>query len=234
MAFGPSLFRFLRDLKRHNNREWFEKNRPRYVADVETPMLEFIREVGERLPAVCPGYVADPRRSGGSMFRIYRDTRFSADKSPYKTWLAARFGHRSARKRGDTAGAHAPAFYLHLGIDECYGGGGIYHADTPALIRIRQRIVAHPKAWSAVLASGVVVEGDALKRPPVGFDPKHRFIEDLKRKDLYSLTEFRQTEVTAARFIDRYMKACAEAAPLVEFLAAAVLPAAGAPTRVSG
>jgi uncharacterized protein (TIGR02453 family) len=220
MSFGPGLFAFLRDLKRHNNREWFEDNRPRYVADVEAPMLAFIREVGERLPAVCPGFVADPRRSGGSMFRIYRDTRFSADKTPYKTWLAARFGHRKTRKAA--TGPHAPSFYLHLAVDESYGGGGIYHADTPTLTRIRQRIVSHPEAWSAVLKSGVELQGDTLKRPPAGFDKTHRFIEDLKRKDLYGLTAFTRAEVTSSRFIDRYMKACAEVTPLVEFLTAAV------------
>jgi uncharacterized protein (TIGR02453 family) len=220
MSFGPGLFAFLRDLKRHNNREWFEANRPRYVAEVEGPMLAFIREVGERLPAVCSGFIADPRRSGGSMFRIYRDTRFSADKTPYKTWLAARFGHRKARKA--TTGPHAPAFYLHVAVDESYGGGGIYHADTPTLTRIRQRIVSHPKAWSAVLKSGVELQGETLKRPPAGFDKTHPFIEDLKRKDLYGLTAFTQADVTSPRFIDRYMKACAEVTPLVEFLTTAV------------
>jgi uncharacterized protein (TIGR02453 family) len=163
MAFGPGLFKFLRDLKRHNNREWFEKNKPRYVAEVETPMLAFIEALGERLPVLCPGYVANPRRAGGSMFRIYRDTRFSADKTPYKTWLGARFTHRKA-----TRDMHAPAFYLHLAVDESYGGGGLYHADTPTLTRIRQRIVAQPKAWGAVLKSGVELEGDTLKRPPPG------------------------------------------------------------------
>jgi uncharacterized protein (TIGR02453 family) len=215
--FGPGLFAFLRDLKRHNNREWFEKNRPRYVADVETPMLAFIREVGERLPKVCPGYTADPRRSGGSMFRIYRDTRFSADKSPYKTWVAARFGHRLAKKD-----AHAPGFYLHLGLDENYGGGGIYHADTPTLTRIRQRIVSHPKEWAAVLKTGLEIEGDTLKRPPAGFDAKHPYITDLKRKDLYYLAAFSEKQVTSAKFIGRYIDACEEVAPLIEFLGRAI------------
>lgn len=217
MPFGPGLFKFLGDLKRHNNRDWFETHRDRYVAEVEGPTLAFIAEVGDRLPAVCTGFIADPRRTGGSMFRIYRDTRFSADKSPYKTWVAARFGHRKA-----TRDAHAPGFYLHLGFDECYGGGGIYHADTPTLTRIRQRIVAHPKAWGAVLATGIAIEGDALKRPPAGFDPAHRFIADLKRKDLYSLTEFTQADVTSRSFLERYLESCDAAAPLVSFLATAV------------
>ena len=221
MAFGPGFFTFLRDLKRHNTREWFEANRARYVADVETPMLDFIRAVGEKLPAICPGYVADPRRMGGSMFRIYRDTRFSADKSPYKTWLGARFGHRKA-----TRDTHAPGFYVHLSVDESYGGGGIYHPDTPTLTKIRQRIVSHEKACAAVVKS-VELEGDTLKRPPAGFDKAHKFIEDLKRKDLYSLAEFSQADVTSRRFLDRYLEACDAVTPLVEFLTEAV----GLPTR---
>jgi len=217
MSFTPAFFTFLKDLKRHNNRDWFEKHRERYVAEVETPMLAFIAEVGERLPRTCRGFVANPKRTGGSMFRIYRDTRFSADKSPYKTWMAARFGHRKATKDSS-----APGFYLHLAADESYGGGGVYHCDTPALTRIRQRIVSHPKAWNAVLKSGVEIEGDTLKRPPAGFDAAHKYIEDLKRKDLYSLTEFSQRDITSPRFIDAYMKAVKDAAPLVEFLAEAL------------
>src|SRR5262245_65242288 len=96
-VFSADLFSFFRDLKRHNDREWFAANKDRYVESVETPMLEFIRQVGERLPSISPAFRADARRFGGSLYRIYRDTRFSADKAPYKTWIAARFKHRSVR-----------------------------------------------------------------------------------------------------------------------------------------
>jgi uncharacterized protein (TIGR02453 family) len=133
--FSPALFAFLRDLKTHNNREWFADQRPRYIADVETPVLQFIRDFGPRLKAISRAYVADPRRVGGSMFRIHRDTRFSPDKSPFKTWVATRFAHQ-ARKKVDGV----PAFYLRLSPGESFGGGGVYHLDTPALTKIRQRI----------------------------------------------------------------------------------------------
>ena len=217
MAFASEFFVFLRQLKRHNNREWFEKNRERYVAHVETPMLAFIREVGERLPSISPAYIGDPRRSGGSMFRIYRDVRFSADKSPYKTWIAARFGHRLAAKN-----VHAPGFYLHLAPDERYGGGGIYHPDTAALARIRERIIRDSRAWAAVLDTGVDIDGDRLQRAPAGVDPAHRHVEDLKRKDFYALTEFTEADVLSPDFLDRYLDACREVAPLVEFLTKAL------------
>jgi len=218
MAFSSETFRFLRQLKRHNTRDWFERHRDRYVAHVETPMLDFIREVGERLPAISSAYIGDPRRSGGSMFRIYRDTRFSADKSPYKTWVAARFGHRSAAK-GEVP---APGFYFHLAPDERYGGGGIYHPDTGTLTRIRQRIVDQPRAWGAVLRTGIEIEGDTLQRPPSGYDREHKFIDDLKRKDLYVLDEYSEADVLAPDFIDRYIDTCRQVAPLVEFITRAL------------
>ncbi|HUL74747.1 MAG TPA: TIGR02453 family protein [Vicinamibacterales bacterium] len=215
--FSPGLFTFLRALKRSNTREWFADNRDRYVADVEAPVLQFITDVGPRLRAISRAYVADPRRMGGSMFRIYRDTRFSPDKSPFKTWVAARFAHE-ARRRVDGV----PGFYLHLEPKDSYGGGGVYHLETSALTRIRQHIVAQPKQWAAVLASGVEIEGDRLKRAPAGFDPAHRFVEDLKRKDLYSLAEFREADVVSADFLERYVAACERIAPLMEFLTKAL------------
>src|ERR1051326_3820497 len=96
--FGPEFFKFLRDLKRHNDRAWFADERERYVRDVEAPMLQFIADFAPRLRTISRAYVADPRRTGGSMFRIYRDTPFSPDKSPFKTWMAARFPHGARRQ----------------------------------------------------------------------------------------------------------------------------------------
>jgi uncharacterized protein (TIGR02453 family) len=213
----PALFTFLRDLKRHNDREWFAANRQRYVDDVEAPMLAFIADFGVRLRGISRCYVADARRMGGSMFRIYRDTRFSADKSPFKTHVAARFPHEARRKVESV-----PAFYLSLSVKECYGGGGVYHVARPALTKIRQHIVQAPKDWQAVLDSGLSVEGDRLTRAPAGFPATHPFVEDLKRKDLYSLTEFTERDVTSPEFLDRYTDACHRVAPLLEFLTKAL------------
>jgi uncharacterized protein (TIGR02453 family) len=215
--FTPALFKFLRDLKRHNDREWFAANRARYVADVEAPIQQFIGDFAQRLRGISRAYVADPRRSGGSMFRIYRDTRFSDDKSPFKTWVAARFAHE-ARRQTD----NVPAFYLHLDPKESYGGGGIYHVEMPALTRVRQCLIAKPKQWAAVRQTGLTIEGDMLKRPPAGFDPAHQFIEDLKRKDLYTLTGFTSKDVVDDNFLDRYAESCERAAPLLEFLTKAL------------
>jgi len=154
---------------------------------------------------------------GGSMFRIYRDTRFSSDKSPFKTWMAARFQHEAARK-----GHNVPGFYLHLQPGECYGGGGLYHAEQPTITRVREHIVASPKAWAAVVEKGPGIEGDRLKRAPAGFDPAHRFVEDLKLKDFYALVEFTEADVTSASFMRRYVEACETTAPLMQFLTRAL------------
>jgi uncharacterized protein (TIGR02453 family) len=214
--FTPALFAFLRELKAHNKRDWFLAHRDRYTADVEAPMLAFIADLAPRLRAISAAIVVDPRRSGGSMYRIYRDTRFSADKSPYKTHVAAHFAHE--RKKDAPS---VPGFYLHLEPRDCLGGGGIYHPDPAALTRIRLAI-AESRGWAAVKRAGLAIEGDRLTRAPAGFDPKHRFVEDLKFKDLYAIETFSQKEVCGADFLDRYVDCCRRAAPLVAFLTRAL------------
>jgi len=215
--FSPALFAFLKDLKANNTREWFQTNRERYVADVEAPMLRFIGDLTPGLAAISPAIVVDRRRMGGSMYRIYRDTRFSPDKTPFKTHIAATFRHEQRKKLPSV-----PGFYLHLEPGDCLGGGGIYHPDMPALTKIRTAIATDRKGWSAVKRAGLEIQGDSLTRAPAGFDPSHPFIEDLRRKDLYALVSFSQKEVCAPDFLGRYLDSCHEVAPLVAFLARAL------------
>lgn len=215
--FGPGVFQFLRELKANNKREWFQENRHRYESQVKDPMLQFIADFGSRLRAISRQFEADPRPVGGSMFRVYRDTRFSRDKSPYKTTAAAHFPHRDGGRDG-----HAPGFYLHLEPENCVGGGGLWHPDGPALQKVRDRIVNRPKEWKLVLDSKISISGDTLKRPPSGYDPEHPFIEDLKRKDLYIMRKFSEGDVCALDFMDRYLDACRAATPLVRFLTRAL------------
>lgn len=213
--FTRGLFQFLRELKVNNDRDWFAANRERYVELVEAPMLRFIADLGDHLPA---GFVADPRRTGGSMFRIYRDTRFAKDKTPFKTAVAARFAHRAGEK-----GQSAPGFYIHLEPGDCFAGGGIYHPDPAALKRIRDQIVDEPAAWSAAVhKKKIVVEGDALQRVPRGYDPAHRFAADLKRKDYYTLHRLEERDVCGPRLLAVYLDACDRAVPLMQFLARAL------------
>ena len=105
---SPALFDFLRALRANNERPWFEANKARYREEVRDPMLDFIAAFAGPLAEISPHFRADPRPNGGSLFRIYRDTRFSKDKTPYKTNVGAHFRHAAGRD------AHAPGFYLHL------------------------------------------------------------------------------------------------------------------------
>src|SRR3954462_3466837 len=115
-SFTPELFAFLRDLADNNDREWFTTNKARYVADVQEPALAFVEDVGMRLPEVSRHFVADPRPTGGSLFRIYRDVRFSKDKSPYKTNIGIqfRFTERSADGTPVTGVDRRGGGYFHL------------------------------------------------------------------------------------------------------------------------
>jgi len=158
--FGRGLFRFLYDLKTHNDRDWFAANKERYASEVEEPMLRFIADLDERLAKVSARFVADPRRTGGSMFRIHRDTRFSKDKSPYKTAVGAHFPHEAREKDRSV-----PGFYLHLEPGSAVGGGGIYHPDPISLKRMRDRIVYHPNEWKAVPARKAGYRGRVAQAP---------------------------------------------------------------------
>jgi uncharacterized protein (TIGR02453 family) len=208
--FRPELFDFLRQLKRHNNREWFAKNKQRYEEVVRDPALLFIASFAPHLHKLSPHFVADPRPSRGSLFRIYRDTRFSADKTPFKTHLGIHFSHTSGKD------AHAPVFYLHLEPDSCFAAAGVWHPDSSALTKIRTAIVAEPKQWAKVKGK-LELEGDALKRPPRGFDPNHQFIEDIKRKDFVASVGFTEAQVCGPKFIRDFAAACRTMLPLVEF-----------------
>ena len=219
--FSPALFDFLRSLKKNNNRDWFQKNKARYEADVKQPALRFIDDVGVGLRKISPHLVADPKPVGGSLFRINRDIRFSTDKSPYKTAVGMSFGHLRGRE------GPAPGFYFHLEPGESFAGGGIHMAETPTLNRIREAIVADPAGWKRAVgdpkfAPKFTNMGETLKRPPQGFDPNHPLVEDLKRKGYTWHTMFTEAEICSPDLMDRYLEACRSAAPLHRFLARAL------------
>jgi uncharacterized protein (TIGR02453 family) len=217
----PELFTFFRELRENNNREWFQANKSRYEQQVREPLLQFITDFGLRLAEISPHYVADARRSGGSLFRIYRDVRFSKDKTPYKTAAGIQFRHESGKD------VHAPGFYLHLEPDNVFAGTGIWHPDTQTLTHIRDTIVENPTRWQAIISvedfrSNFELEGDSLKRAPKGYDPDHPLIEDLKRKDFVAGKAMAEVDARAPDFIDRFAEVCRLGAPFAEFLTRAV------------
>ncbi len=208
--FRPELFEFLRQLKRHNNRDWFARNKARYEKDVRDPALAFIGSFAPHLQTLSPHFVADPRPTRGSLFRIYRDTRFSADKRPFKTHVGIHFSHARGKD------AHAPVFYLHLEPDGCFAAAGVWHPDNSALTKIRTAIVAKPEEWAKATRK-LELEGDSLMRPPRGFDPNHKFIEHLKRKDFVTSVDLTEEQVCGPSFMRDFVAACRSMLPLVEF-----------------
>jgi uncharacterized protein (TIGR02453 family) len=216
-SFGPELFSFLAELRAHNDREWFAANKARYEEHVLEPALAFVAAFAPHLERISPHFRADPRPSGGSLFRIYRDTRFSKDKSPYKTNVGIHFRHERAKD------AHAPGFYLHIGPGEAFAGGGIWHPGTEPVNRIREAIVAKPEQWRRATRSGpfpkrLELRGDSLKRVPPWADAEHPFAEDLKRKDFFGWARLAEDDVVAPGFVEEYARICRDTSPLVRFL----------------
>ena len=155
------------------------------------------------------------------MFRIYRDTRFANDKSPYKTWLGARLFHERARQ------VHAPLFYIHIQPGRCFAGGGLWHPEATSLKRIRDFLVDNPASWKKAVRSTAFrkrfeLGGESLSRPPPGYDPKHELIEDLKRKDFVASREFSDADAMSPRLRAQIVDAFKGIAPMVDYLCAAL------------
>lgn len=219
--FNLDLFHFLEELKSNNRREWFEENRARYERDVREPMIAFIMDFAPRLKQISAKFIADPRPIGGSMFRIYRDVRFSLDKRPYKTHAAARFPHVMGRD------VHAPGFYLHLEAGNVFFDAGIWHPDPPTLNKIRDFMVANPRPWKKSIGDARFrklweLKGETLTRPPKGYDPAHSLIEDLKRKDFIAIASFSEADALSPTFMERFTESCDAASPLMKFLTKAL------------
>jgi uncharacterized protein (TIGR02453 family) len=210
--FSSESFAFLRELSDNNNREWFAANKGRYESELRNPALRFINDFGPRLSRIAPRLVADPRPVGGSMFRIYRDTRFSRDKSPYKTHLGIHFFHESAK-----AAASVPGFYLHLSPEECFAAAGIWHPDPASLAKVRQAIASGSPDWKAIKRK-LKIEGNSLKRPPRGYAADHPQVEDLKRTDFVTSVPLTEAEVCRKSFISDFAATCRKMTPLVKFV----------------
>lgn len=214
--FTKETFGFLSDLEKNNSREWFNANKRRYEEFVKEPFLEFITAAGPQLRKISPNIVADPRPSGGSFFRIYRDVRFSADKSPYKTNAGAYFRHSSGKE------SPAPGYYLHVSPEMSFLAGGMYMPDSKALLKVREEIVARPSEWKALRKKIDLSEEEALKRAPKGFDPNHPLIDDLKQKHFVSSVIYSRGQVCSPKFMAEFVKGCKSLVPLMKFLSSAM------------
>lgn len=213
--FSAELFRFLARLKRNNNRDWFLAHKDEYETHVRQPALRFITDFAVPLYDISPYLVADPRPSRGSLFRIYRDTRFSHDKRPYKTHVAMRFSHKGKD-------IHSPGFYFHLETAGCFAACGLWHPEPPTLLKVRGAIVSRPEEWRRVRKLLNWDDAGKLSHPPRGFPCDHEFVEDLKLRDLGTTVEFKEAQVCSPKFMAAFAAACRKMSPLAVFLSRAV------------
>ena len=217
-GFPADAVKFLADLARNNNRAWFQANKGRYERSVRGPALAFIEAMAGPLEKVSRHIYADPSPAGGSLMRIYRDTRFSPDKTPYKTNIGIQFRH----ERGDDV--HAPGLYFHIDPKECFLACGMWRPPAEALATIRARIAEHPDLWQAARDNKTFVKtwggvtGETLQRPPRGFDPGHPCIEDIKRKDFLGVLDLPRADTFSPRLPGQVAKAFAAGTPLMKFL----------------
>jgi uncharacterized protein (TIGR02453 family) len=219
--FSKATFTFLRQLARNNNREWFQAHAAAYERHVRDPFLALIADLQAPLAKLSPHLRADPRKTGGSLFRIYRDTRFANDKTPYKTWAGARFFHERRRE------IESPSFYLHIQPNDCFVGGGIWHPEPATLKRIRDFLADNPATWKRATQSKAFrgrfeFWGETLSRPPRGYDPQHELIEDLKRKNFAAGEAFDDALACSGELLPSIVAAFRPLAPMIDYLCAAL------------
>lgn len=177
--FRPEALKFLRSLAKHNDRAWFQPRKAQFEAELKEPMLAVIGKVTDAMMDFAPNFI---RPAEKSIFRIYRDTRFSNDKRPYKTHVAAWWSHQGLAK---TSGA---GYYFHVSAKEVVIAAGAYMPEKDQLAQIRHWLLDHHAEFSKLLKSPKVrstfseFEGNALTRPPKGFGADHPGIDLIRCK----------------------------------------------------
>ena len=219
--FTRKTFGFLNALAENNDRTWFMEHKQEYEDQVRGPALDLIADMAGVLPSVSPHFRAVPKKVGGSLMRVQRDTRFSRDKIPYKTNIGIQFRHELGKD------VHAPGFYLHIEPGECFVAAGIWHPEADVLFRLRSAIVEKDAAWKAARDNRTFrrhfsLSGDALVNAPRGFAKDHPLVEDLKRKDFIALAPLTRAEVLGNDLRARLTQRMRQAAPLVRFLCEAL------------
>ena len=220
-GFEPRTMRFLEQLRDNNDREWFAANKQRYEEDVLDVALRFILSMQEPLGVIAPRFTAVPTRVGGSLMRVYRDTRFSKNKLPYKTNIGIQFRHEKAKD------VHSPGYYVHIEPDQVFVGVGMWRPDSDSLRRIRERIAARPAEWrravdAAAFRRQFALAGESLTRPPRGFDKDHECIEDIKRKSFIAVRDLEVADCLKPQFQRTVETSFRNAEELMRFLCAAV------------
>lgn len=220
-GFPDQCIPFLQQLAENNQREWFNANKERYESLVREPALAFIEEMAPYLNGISPHFLATAKKTGGSLMRVYRDIRYSRDKSPYKTNIGIQFRHQRGRD------VHAPGFYLHIEPGECFVGAGIWRPDTKVLTHIRDFITDNPASWKrardgAAFSKQFDLVGNSLVRTPRGYPADHPLIVDLKRKDFIACKSFDCSLIGSKAFLPWVTQSYREADQFMAYLCTAV------------
>ena len=214
-GFPPEAVAFHRGLARHNTREWFQPRKHIYDEKVKAPMVQLVAELNRAMMDFAPEYITDASKA---IYRIYRDTRFSPDKTPYKTHIAASFARRGMEKHG---GAGYYFAISHKGVDV---GGGIYMPPPETLLAVRTRISERPAEFRRLAASTTVkkllgaVQGERLSRVPKGFAANHPAADLLRFKQYLLFTTLDAAIVTTPRLLTELIKHFRAITPFLEFL----------------
>ena len=218
-VFTDESLQFLADLDQNNNREWFQANKSRYESLILQPALDLISQLEKPIQRISPMLDVQAKRSGGSLMRIYRDTRFSPNKTPYKTNVGIHFRHTVGRD------VHAPGLYIHIQPKQSFIGAGIWMPDGPTLAKLRTSIDQQPKRWSRILnaksfAESMTLDTDSIKTVPRGYDKNHPLIDILRRKSHVGAYALSDAEVVSGKLpsiaVDKFKSAKAFMALLCE------------------
>lgn len=217
MPFSKKTFQFLKQLKRNNRRDWFLEHKSEYLEHVRRPMEDFISQLQSELAGDFPDVSFHPKKS---IFRIHRDTRFSHDKTPYKTNIAASFD-----LKGPKVDFERPGFYLSIAPGEIFAGAGLYMPTSSQLKLIRREIVRNSASLRAIVeAKGFktrfkAIRGESLKKAPQGFTPDHPDIELLRLKQFYVLREYSEAQLLQPKkFLRQICDDFRAAGPFVKWL----------------
>ena len=214
-CFPPEALAFLRALKRHNRREWFKPRKEKYEALVRAPMIAIVERLADDFRTFAPDLVASPKTS---VYRVYRDTRFSENKTPYKTHAAAIFPSRGLPKH------QGAGLYFHVSPKEVWVGGGMYAPDTSQLQAVREHLASNLKRLKRIVESPAFrrevgsLEGERLKRVPRGFPGDHPAADYLRYRQFIVGREFPAAFATSPRFYDTILKLFQRVAPFNRFL----------------
>lgn len=221
-GFPPQAMTFFRGLRRNNRRDWFLSHQDAWREHVQRPMIELVEALNTALLEFAPACVTDPRKA---IYRIYRDVRFSADKTPYKTHVAASFWRRGMPRH---AGA---GYYFGISPREVEVGGGIYLPPPETLAAMRRHLALHHQEFRALAGARRLrtllgeIQGERLARVPKGWAAGHPAADLLRYRQCYLYTTLDPAIATTPRLFAELVRRFRAMTPLIEFLNAPLVAA---------